>query len=47
MSLLATIFIALFADPTTKLRYQKILYGYFISMFIFILMGLAVVQALN
>ena len=34
-------------DPTRKRGYQRILYGYFIFMVVFILAGLAVMQALN
>jgi hypothetical protein len=34
-------------DPTKKLRYQKILYGYFISMVVFILTGLAIMLSLS
>ena len=34
-------------DPITKLRYQKILYGYFVSMIVFFLTALALIPALN
>jgi len=34
-------------DPTKRLRFQKILYGYFISMVVFILTGLAIMLSLN
>ena len=34
-------------DPTKRLRFQKILYGYFIFMVVFILTGLAIMLSLN
>ena len=34
-------------DPTRKLRYEKILYGFFISLVVFILTVLVVMLSLN